>query len=84
MGPELRPPHGATFADLAALLPVFLSYVLSFFGIYWRHDLVQLVRRRHGAIPNLHLLFWLSMAPPPGWGRTTSPRRPRPSMGCRC
>lgn len=66
---ELRPPHGARFADLAALWPVFLSYVLSFIyiGIYWNnhHHFFQLVRQVDGAIlwANLHLLFWLSMVP---------------------
>ncbi|MBP8247589.1 MAG: DUF1211 domain-containing protein [Phenylobacterium sp.] len=66
---ELRPPHGASFADLAALTPVFLSYVLSFIyiGIYWNnhHHFFQLVRQVDGAIlwANLHLLFWLSMVP---------------------
>jgi uncharacterized membrane protein len=66
---ELRPPHGATFSDLMGLVPVFLSYVLSFIyiDIYWNnhHHFFQLVRQVDGAIlwANLHLLFWLSMVP---------------------
>ncbi len=66
---ELRPPHGAGFGDLVELLPVFLSYVLSFIyiGIYWNnhHHFFQLVKTVDGAIlwANLHLLFWLSMVP---------------------
>jgi uncharacterized membrane protein len=66
---ELRPPHGAGFADLAALWPVFLSYVLSFIyiGIYWNnhHHFFHMVRAVDGAIlwANLHLLFWLSLVP---------------------
>jgi len=66
---ELRPPEGATFHDLAALWPVFLSYVLSFIyvGIYWNnhHHFFQLVKKVDGAVlwANLHLLFWLSLIP---------------------
>nr|QQZ50069.1 PAS domain S-box protein [Phenylobacterium glaciei] len=83
---------GARFEDLAELLPVFLSYVLSFvyIGIYWNnhHHFFQLVRQVDGAIlwANLHLLFWLSMVPfTTAWmGRTTSPRRPPRSMAARC
>jgi uncharacterized membrane protein len=66
---ELKPPHGATLQDLAALWPVFLSYVLSFIyiGIYWNnhHHFFQLVRTVDGAVlwANMHLLFWLSLVP---------------------
>jgi uncharacterized membrane protein len=66
---EMKPPHGAGLADLIALWPVFLSYVLSFIylGIYWNnhHHFFQLVERVDGTIlwANLHLLFWLSMVP---------------------
>ena len=66
---ELKVPHGVTLADLRPVLPVFLSYVLSFIyvGIYWNshHHLLQLSRTVNGAIlwANLHLLFWLSMIP---------------------
>ena len=66
---ELRPPHGASLADLAALWPVFLSYVLSFIyiGIYWtnHHHFFQLVRLVDGGLlwANMHLLFWLSLVP---------------------
>jgi len=66
---ELRVPHGADWAALSPLLPVFLTYVLSFvfLGIYWNnhHHLFHAVGRINGAImwANLHLLFWLSLVP---------------------
>ncbi|WP_309605048.1 TMEM175 family protein [Phenylobacterium sp.] len=66
---ELKAPGGVTLADLRPVLPVFLSYVLSFIyiGIYWNshHHLLQLSRTVNGAIlwANLHLLFWLSVIP---------------------
>jgi uncharacterized membrane protein len=66
---ELKVPHGTTFADLKPLLPVFLSYLLSFIyvGIYWNnhHHMLQLVQSVSGPIlwANLHLLFWLSLVP---------------------
>jgi uncharacterized membrane protein len=66
---ELKVPHGSGRAALAPLLPVFLSYVLSFVyvGIYWNnhHHLLKAARRVDGAImwANLHLLFWLSLMP---------------------
>ncbi len=66
---ELKAPHGGELAALAPLLPVFLSYVLSFvyLGIYWNnhHHLFQAVRHVTGPVlwANLHLLFWLSLVP---------------------
>ncbi|MEY3868674.1 MAG: hypothetical protein RLZZ338_2565 [Cyanobacteriota bacterium] len=66
---ELKVPHGDDFSVLRPLLPVFLSYVLSFIyvGIYWNnhHHLLQAVRRVNGSTlwANLHLLFWLSLIP---------------------
>ena len=66
---EMKVPHGGSLADLAPVLPVFLSYVLSFayIGIYWNnhHHLLHTVRRVSGPIlwANLHLLFWLSLVP---------------------
>ena len=66
---ELKAPHGADFAALEPLLPVFLSYVLSFVyvGIYWNnhHHMFQTTKRVSGGIlwANLHLLFWLSLFP---------------------
>jgi len=66
---EMRVPHGADRAALQPLIPVFLSYVLSFvfLGIYWsnHHHLLQAVRHVNGRIlwANLHLLFWLSLVP---------------------
>ncbi len=66
---ELRPPHDTELAALRPLLPVLLSYVLSFvfLGIYWNnhHHMLLCTRRVTGAIlwANLHLLFWLSLIP---------------------
>lgn len=66
---ELKAPHSSEFAALAPLLPVFLSYVLSFIyiGIYWNnhHHLLHTVGHVTGGIlwANLHLLFWLSLFP---------------------
>jgi uncharacterized membrane protein len=66
---ELKVPHGDNLAALRPLIPVFLSYVLSFIyiGIYWNnhHHLWQAVRHVNGSIlwANLHLLFWLSLIP---------------------
>lgn len=66
---ELKVPHQADLAALRPLVPVFLSYVLSFIylGIYWNnhHHLFQAVRHVNGKIlwANLHLLFWLSLIP---------------------
>jgi uncharacterized membrane protein len=66
---EMKVPHGADWAALKPVLPVFLSYVLSFVyvGIYWNnhHHLIKACRRINGGImwANLHLLFWLSLFP---------------------
>jgi uncharacterized membrane protein len=66
---ELRVPHTTNLAALRELLPVFLTYVLSFFvlGIYWNnhHHMLYLTDRITGGIlwANLHLLFWLSLMP---------------------
>ena len=66
---ELRAPGAADLAALRPLVPVFLSYVLSFvfLGIYWtnHHHLLQAVELVNGGVlwANLHLLFWLSLLP---------------------
>ena len=66
---ELKVPHGETIEALRPLVPVFLSYVLSFvyIAIYWNnhHHLFQAARRVNGPVlwANLHLLFWLSLLP---------------------
>jgi len=66
---ELRIPHDAELSSLRELLPVFLSYVLSFIylGIYWNnhHHMLMVTKRVSGAVlwANLHLLFWLSLVP---------------------
>ncbi|BAU12977.1 hypothetical protein LEP3755_35130 [Leptolyngbya sp. NIES-3755] len=65
----LNVPHGTDFAALRPLVPVFLTYILSFIytGIYWNnhHHLFQAVRQVNGRVlwANLHLLFWLSFIP---------------------
>lgn len=72
---EMKVPHGGeTLADLAPVMPVFLSYILSFVyvGIYWNnhHHLLHTVSQVSGSIlwANLHLLFWLSLFPfATGW-----------------
>jgi len=66
---ELKVPHGADLIALKPLIPVFLSYILSFIfiGIYWvnHHHTLQVVKEVNGPIlwANLHLLFWLSIIP---------------------
>lgn len=66
---ELKVPHGTELATLQPLLPVFVSYVLSFVyvGIYWNnhHHLFHAVHRVDGGVmwANLFLLFWLSLFP---------------------
>ncbi len=66
---ELKVPHAVELAALKPLLPVLLSYVLSFIylGIYWNnhHHLFQATKEVSGGIlwANLHLLFWLSLFP---------------------
>ena len=66
---ELKVPHEATLAALRPVLPVFLTYVLSyvFLGIYWsnHHHLLHATKRVNGGVlwANLHLLFWLSLIP---------------------
>ena len=66
---ELRPPQNTQLAALRPLLPVFLSYTMSFvfIGIYWNnhHHLFHVVEQINGRVlwANLHLLFWLSLTP---------------------
>src|SRR6516164_9048410 len=66
---QLNAPQGANLDALRPLVPVFLSYVLSFvfLAIYWNnhHHLLQAVRHVNGRIlwANMHLLFWLSLTP---------------------
>ena len=71
---EMEVPHESTVEALTEMLPVFLSYVLSFIyvGIYWNnhHHMMHLVTKVNGGIlwANLHLLFWLSLIPfATGW-----------------
>ena len=66
---ELKVPHGTAWSDLLPLVPVFVSYVLSFvyLGIYWNnhHHMLHAAHRVDGSVlwANLHLLFWLSLVP---------------------
>ena len=66
---EIKVPRSSAVEDLFPLLPVFLSYILSFIylGIYWNnhHHLLHTVKEVRGDIlwANLHLLFWLSLVP---------------------
>ncbi len=66
---EMKVPHGTEPAALRPLIPVFLSYVLSFIylGIYWNnhHHMLHVTHQVNGTIlwANLHLLFWLSLVP---------------------
>lgn len=66
---ELKIPHGTGWSALRPLLPVFLTYVLSFIflAIYWNnhHHMLQATERINGKIlwANTHLLFWLSLVP---------------------
>ena len=71
---EMKVPHGGGLKDLAPLLPVFLSYVLSFLyvGIYWNnhHHMLHASSAVTGTVlwANLHFLFWLSLFPfTTGW-----------------
>lgn len=66
---EMRAPEEASWEALQPILPIFISYLISFIylGIYWNnhHHLLQVVERVNGKVlwANLHLLFWLSLVP---------------------
>ena len=86
---ELKVPHSAEIAALKPLLPVFLTYVLSFvyLGIYWNnhHHMFHATKHVTGGIlwANLHLLFWLSLFPfATGWmGENHFARTPTAAYG---
>ena len=66
---EMKVPHGDSLKSLEPLIPVFISYVLSFvyLAIYWNnhHHMMHHVRNVNGSVlwANMHLLFWLSLVP---------------------
>jgi uncharacterized membrane protein len=66
---ELKVPHGSDWAALRPIVPVFLTYILSFvyLGIYWNnhHHMLYVTSQINGKIlwANMHLLFWLSLIP---------------------
>jgi uncharacterized membrane protein len=66
---EMKVPHGTDLEALAPIVPVFVTYVLSFVyvAIYWNnhHHLMHAVQHVNGAVlwANMHLLFWLSLVP---------------------
>jgi uncharacterized membrane protein len=66
---EMKVPHGSHLSDLKPILPVFISYVLSFMnvGIYWNnhHHMLHAAHKINGTVlwTNTHLLFWLSLFP---------------------
>jgi TMEM175 potassium channel family protein len=87
---EMKVPRGADLASLKPVLPVFLSYVLSFvyIGIYWNnhHHMLYATERVSGGVlwANLHLLFWLSLFPfATGWmGENHLASTPAAAYGC--
>jgi uncharacterized membrane protein len=87
---ELKVPHGTDWPVLKPLIPVFLTYVLSFIylGIYWNnhHHMLHASDRVNGAVlwANLHLLFWLSLIPfVTGWmGENHFAPEPTALYGC--
>jgi len=66
---EMKVPHGDTLDALQPVLPVFISYILSFVnvGIYWNnhHHMLHAAHKVNGSVlwANTHLLFWLSLIP---------------------
>ncbi|HEV2394967.1 MAG TPA: TMEM175 family protein [Verrucomicrobiae bacterium] len=87
---EMKVPKGAALAVLKPVVPVFLSYVLSFVyvGIYWNnhHHMLHSTKHVSGGIlwANLHLLFWLSLFPfATGWaGENHLAPTPTAAYGC--
>jgi uncharacterized membrane protein len=66
---EMKVPHGSNLGALKPIIPVFISYVLSFvhLGIYWNnhHHMLHAAHKINGTVlwANTHLLFWLSLIP---------------------
>jgi uncharacterized membrane protein len=71
---EMKVPHGTSINELKSLIPIFISYILSFIyiGIYWNnhHHMMHTIQHVNGKVlwANMHLLFWLSLIPfATGW-----------------
>ncbi|PSL46356.1 putative membrane protein [Chitinophaga niastensis] len=87
---EMKVPHSDSIQSLIPLVPVFISYILSFIyvGIYWNnhHHMLQTVTSINGRVlwANLHLLFWLSIIPfVTGWmGENHFSQWPAVLYGC--
>ena len=87
---EMKVPHGTDLEALAPIVPVFVTYVLSFVyvAIYWNnhHHLMHTVQHVNGAVlwANMHLLFWLSLVPfVTGWmGENNFASLPTAIYGC--
>lgn len=86
---EMKVPHSTDWTALKPIIPVFLSYVMSFvyLAIYWNnhHHMLHITHKTNGAIlwANLHLLFWLSLIPfVTGWmGENHFARQPAAAYG---
>jgi uncharacterized membrane protein len=86
---EMKVPHGTDWKVLQPIIPVFLSYIMSFvyLGIYWNnhHHMLHMTHQSSGSIlwANLHLLFWLSLVPfVTGWmGENHFARLPAAAYG---
>jgi uncharacterized membrane protein len=87
---EMKVPHRDNLSSLKPLLPVFISYVLSFvnIGLYWNnhHHMMHAVKTINGTVlwANTHLLFWLSLVPfVTGWmGENHFAKLPVALYGC--
>lgn len=73
---EIKVPHGDILEDLKPLLPIFLSYLLSFIyiGIYWNnhHHLIQVVHKVNGAVLWSNIIYYSGyrLCHLRGWAKT--------------